>query len=68
METKSVKLDEISRKWYLVDAKNQTLGRLSSKIAQVIRGKNKVNFTPHMNMSDFVVVINSDHIKVSGRY
>ena len=66
METRSVKLDEIKRDWFLVDAKNQTLGRLSSKIAHILRGKNKVNYTPHMDMSDFVVVINANEIKVTG--
>jgi len=66
MKTDSIKASEIDNKWYLVDASNQTLGRLSSKIAHILRGKNKINFTPHMDMSDYVVVINSDLIKVSG--
>ena len=66
MKTESIKFDQIDRKWFIVDAKNQTLGRLSSRVAQVIRGKNKVNYTPHIDMSDFVVVINSDFIKLSG--
>ena len=66
MQTDSIKASEIDNKWYLVDAKDQTLGRLSSKIAHILRGKNKVNYTPHMDMSDYVVVINSDLIKVSG--
>ena len=54
MKTSSIKLNEIDRKWYLVDANDKILGRLSSKIAQIIRGKNKVNFTPHIDMSDYV--------------
>ena len=66
MKTESIKFNQIDRKWFVVDAKNKTLGRLSSKVAQVLRGKNKVNYTPHIDMSDFVVVINSDHIKLSG--
>tara|TARA_Y100000814_G_scaffold179061_1_gene130805 strand:+ start:230 stop:658 length:429 start_codon:yes stop_codon:yes gene_type:complete len=66
MKTESIKFDQIDRKWFIVDAKNQTLGRLSSKVAQILRGKNKVNYTPHIDMSDFVIVINSDHIKLSG--
>ncbi len=66
MKTESIKFDQIDRKWFIVDAKNQTLGRLSSKVAQILRGKNKVNYTPHIDMSDFVVVINSDHINLSG--
>ena len=49
-----------------MDAENQTLGRLSSNIAQVLRGKGKVNFTPHIDMGDFVIVINADKIKLSG--
>jgi large subunit ribosomal protein L13 len=66
MKTESIKFDQIDRKWFIVDAKNQTLGRLSSKVAQILRGKNKVNYTPHIDMSDFVVVINSDYINLSG--
>lgn len=66
METTSIKLNEITRDWYLVDAEGQTLGRLASKIAQIIRGKAKPNFTPHMDMGDFVVVINAEKVKVTG--
>jgi len=55
MRTESIKLDEIKRDWFIVDAEGQNLGRLASKIAQVIRGKHKPNFTPHMLMGDFVV-------------
>ena len=57
METTSIRAKEISRSWYLIDAKNQTLGRLASGIAQILRGKNKSYFTPHMDMGDFVVII-----------
>ena len=66
MKTESIKSSEIVRNWYLVDAKDKTLGRLASGIAQVLRGKNKVNFTPHIDMSDFVVVINADKIILTG--
>ena len=66
METKSICLNEIKRDWFLIDAEGQTLGRLSSKVAQILRGKNKVFFTPHMDMSDFVVVINAEKIELSG--
>jgi len=66
MKTESIKFDQIERKWFLVDAKDHTLGRLSSKVAQILRGKNKVHYTPHIDMSDFVIVINSDQIKLSG--
>ena len=49
-----------------VDAENQTLGRLSSKVSQILRGKGKVNYTPHMDMGDFVIIINAEKINVSG--
>lgn len=57
---------EAQRQWYLIDAKGQTLGRLATLVAQVLRGKNKPTFSPHMDMGDFVVVINADQIKVTG--
>tara|TARA_B100000029_G_C17066424_1_gene775156 strand:+ start:133 stop:564 length:432 start_codon:yes stop_codon:yes gene_type:complete len=66
MKTESIKSSQIVRNWYLIDAKDQTLGRLASGIAQILRGKNKVNFTPHMDMSDFVVVINADKVVLTG--
>ena len=66
MRTAPVKSNDIKRDWFVVDAANQTLGRLSSKIASILRGKNTVNFTPHLDMSDFVVVINAGKIKVTG--
>ena len=66
MKTNSIKKDEITRDWYLVDAKDKTLGRLASEIAQVIRGKKKVFFTPNLDMGDFVVVVNADKISLSG--
>ena len=66
MRTESVKSIDIKRDWFVIDANNKTLGRLSSKIAHVLRGKNKVNYTPHLDMSDFIVVINADKIKITG--
>ena len=66
MKTESIKSSEVVRNWYLVDAKDKTLGRLASGIAQILRGKNKVNFTPHMDMSDFIVVINADKVVLTG--
>jgi large subunit ribosomal protein L13 len=66
METTSIRAQDITRDWYLVDAKNQTLGRLASRVAQILRGKNKPYFTPHMDMGDFVVIINADKVKVTG--
>ena len=67
METTSIRINEISRDWFIVDAENQTLGRLSSEIAQILRGKKKPFFTPHMNMGDFVIVINAEKVKVTGK-
>ena len=66
MKTRSIKQSEINKKWWLVDAQGQTLGRFSSKIAQILRGKHKVDFTPHMDMGDFVIVINAEKVKLSG--
>jgi large subunit ribosomal protein L13 len=54
------------REWYLLDAKGQTLGRLATLVAQVLRGKNKPTFTPHMDMGDYVIVVNADKIVVTG--
>ena len=58
--------DPSSRQWYLVDAENQTLGRLASEVASVLRGKNNPNYAPHIDAGDFVVVINAEKVKVSG--
>ena len=66
MKTETLKSSEIVRDWHLVDAEDKTLGRLASTIAQILRGKNKVNFTPHMDMSDFIVVINAEKITLTG--
>ena len=66
MKTTSVSSNEIKRDWFVVDANGATLGRLSSKIAHILRGKNKINYTPHMDMSDFIIVINAEKVKVSG--
>ena len=59
-------IDSIVRQWYLVDAENQTLGRLATEVASVLRGKNKASYTPHLDTGDFVVVVNADKVKVSG--
>ena len=66
MKTESIKKGDVKRNWYVVDASGSNLGRLSSKLAHILRGKNKVNYTPHMDMSDFIVVINADKIELSG--
>ena len=59
-------IDSIDRQWYLVDAENQTLGRLATEVASVLRGKNKASYTPHLDTGDFVVVVNADKVRVSG--
>ena len=66
METTSIRADEINREWFIFDAEGQTLGRLASEIAQIIRGKKKPFYTPHMDMGDFVVVVNAEKVKVTG--
>ena len=66
MRTTSVKNSEIEKNWLIADANGQTLGRFASKIAQILRGKHKVNYTPHMDMGDFVIVINAEKILVTG--
>ena len=66
MLTSSIKKDEIKRDWFVVDAENQTLRRLASEIAQVIRGKRKPHYTPNLDMGDFVVVINAEKVVVTG--
>ena len=57
----------IERKWYVVDAEGKTLGRLASEIAKVLRGKNKAIYTPHVDTGDYVIVINAEKIKVTGK-
>lgn len=57
----------IERKWYVVDATGYTLGRLASEVAKVLRGKNKPIFTPHIDTGDFVIIVNADKIKVTGK-
>ena len=59
--------DKIERKWYVVDAERCTLGRLSSQIASVLRGKNKPVFTPHVDTGDYVIIVNADKVKVTGK-
>ena len=59
--------DKIERKWYVVDAEGCTLGRLASEVASVLRGKNKSVFTPHVDTGDYVIVINAEKIKVTGK-
>ncbi|MBI5019992.1 MAG: 50S ribosomal protein L13 [Ignavibacteriales bacterium] len=65
--THSYRQDEVLKKWYLVDAEGQTLGRLASRIATVLRGKNKPQFTTNADCGDFVIVVNADKIKIAAK-
>ena len=67
MKTYMANPDKIERKWYVVDAEGQTLGRLAAEVAKVLRGKNKPEFTPHIDTGDNVNVINAEKIKVTGK-
>ena len=67
MKTYMANPAQIERKWYVVDAEGQTLGRLSAEIARILRGKNKPQFTPHEDCGDYVIVINAEKVKVTGK-
>ena len=67
MRTKSIKKAEINKEWWVADAEGKTLGRFSSKIAQILRGKHKPMFTPNLDMGDYVIVVNAEKIRVSGK-
>ena len=67
MQTYMANPDKIERKWYVVDAAGCTLGRLASGVASVLRGKNKPQFTPHVDTGDYVIIVNADKIKVTGK-
>ena len=67
MKTYMANPDKIERKWYVVDAEGATLGRLASEIAKVLRGKNKPEYTPHIDTGDYVVVVNAEKVKVTGK-
>ena len=67
MQTYMANPDKIERKWHVVDAEGCTLGRLASGVASVLRGKNKPQFTPHVDTGDYVIVVNADKIKVTGK-
>ena len=67
MKTYMANPDKIERKWYVVDAEGQTLGRLASEVAKVLRGKNKPEFTPHVDTGDYVIVINAAKVAVTGK-
>ena len=65
--TRFIRTEDADRKWYLVDAKDQVLGRLATEVARIIRGKHKAIFTPNMDTGDFVIVINADKVRVTGK-
>lgn len=67
MNTYCPKAEEITRRWYVVDAAGKTLGRLSTEVANLLRGKVKPEFTPHVDCGDFVIIINAEQVKVTGR-
>src|ERR1700730_14722349 len=67
MKTFSAKANEVSRKWWIIDAKDQVLGRVAIKAANLLRGKEKPIFTPHVDTGDFVIVINAEKVRLTGK-
>ena len=67
MKTYLPKVNEIERKWYIIDAENQVLGRMAVQIANMLRGKHKPTFTPHLDCGDYIVVINAEKVVLTGR-
>ncbi len=67
MKTYMAKAETVERKWYVVDAEGLTLGRLASRVAAVLRGKTKPNYTPNVDTGDFVIVINTDKVVLTGK-
>lgn len=67
MRTFTAKEAEVERDWYVIDAEGQTLGRLASRIAPILKGKHKPIYTPHLDCGDFVVVVNAEKVRVTGR-
>ena len=67
MKTYSAKPKELEQRWYIVDAEGQTLGRLATRVADTLRGKQKAQFTPHIDTGDFVVVVNAEKVAVTGK-
>ena len=66
MRTVSIRREDVVRKWYVVDAENQVLGRLASEVAKILRGKHKPIYTPHVDTGDFVIVVNADKVVLTG--
>ncbi len=67
MRTFTGRTEDIKREWYVVDAEGQTLGRLAARIAPILKGKHKPVYTPHLDCGDFIVVVNADKVRVTGR-
>lgn len=67
MKTYIPKKDEIEKKWYLIDAEGMVLGRLASRVASILRGKTKPSFTPHMDLGDFVIIVNAEKVRLTGK-
>lgn len=66
-KTYSAKAEEVERTWYVVDAEGRTLGRLATEVARILRGKHKPIYTPHVDTGDFVIIVNADKIRVTGK-
>ena len=66
-KTYSAKAEEVERTWYVVDAEGKTLGRLATEVARILRGKHKPIYTPHVDTGDFVIIVNADKIRVTGK-
>jgi len=66
-QTPWVKKEEVKRDWYIVDAKNKVLGRLASKIAYMLQGKHRPDYTPHVDQGDFIVIVNADKVRLTGK-
>lgn len=67
MKTYSMKASEIDKKWYVIDATDLVLGRLASQVAKYLRGKHKPTFTPHMDCGDYIIVVNADKVRLTGK-
>ena len=67
MKTIFVKPNDVERKWYVIDAEGQRLGRVAVQAANILRGKNKPEFTPHQEVGDYVIIVNADKVQVTGR-
>ncbi len=66
-KTYSAKAEEVERTWYVVDAEGKTLGRLATEVARILRGKHKPIYTPHVDTGDFVIIVNADKVRVTGK-